>query len=106
MTTLDWIIVAFTLLMALWGYQQGLIVGGLSLIGFAAGAFLGARLGPLILSEGARSPYAPLFSLVCALLIGGLLAAGLETVGFHVRFRLGEALGCSTAWAARCSWPS
>lgn len=93
MTTLDWIIVAFTLLMALWGYQQGLIVGLLSLAGFAAGAYLGARLGPVILSEGSRSPYAPLFSLACALMIGGVLAAGLEVVGFHVRHRLGEALG-------------
>ena len=34
-TALDWIIVAFTLLMAVWGYAQGLIVGALSLAGFA-----------------------------------------------------------------------
>jgi uncharacterized membrane protein required for colicin V production len=40
-TTLDWIIVAFTLLMAAWGYLQGLVVGALSLAGFVAGAFLG-----------------------------------------------------------------
>ena len=38
-TALDWIIVAFTVLMAVWGYAQGLIVGALSLAGFAAGAF-------------------------------------------------------------------
>ena len=31
MTAVDWIIVAFTLLMASWGYAQGLIVGALSL---------------------------------------------------------------------------
>ena len=35
MTGLDWIIVVFTVLMALWGYAQGLIVGALSLAGFA-----------------------------------------------------------------------
>ena len=63
-TALDWIIVAFTVLMAVWGYAQGLIVGALSLVGFAAGAFLGSRLGPLVLEEGSRSPYAPLSALV------------------------------------------
>ncbi len=93
MTTLDLIIVAFTLLMASWGYLQGLIVGALSLLGFALGALVGSRLGPLLLDEGARSPYAPLFALAGALLIGGVLASGLEVVGFHTRRRLGERLG-------------
>lgn len=93
MTTLDLIIVAFTLLMASWGYLQGLIVGALSLLGFALGALLGSRLGPLLLDEGARSPYAPLFALAGALLIGGVLASGLEVLGFHARRRLGERLG-------------
>jgi len=68
-TWVDWIIVGFTLLMALWGYAQGLIVGALSLAGFAGGAFLGSRVGPLLLAEGARSPYAPLFALVGALFV-------------------------------------
>ena len=80
----------FTLLMALWGYAQGLIVGALSLAGFAVGAFLGSRLGPLLLEDGSESPYAPLFGLLGALLVGGLLVTVLETVGFHVRARLGE----------------
>ncbi|MEA2402981.1 MAG: hypothetical protein QOK00_3384 [Thermoleophilaceae bacterium] len=93
MTALDWIIVVFTLLMALWGYAQGLIVGALSLVGFAAGAFIGSRLGPLLLTEGAESPYAPLFALVGALMLGGVLASGLELVGFHLRHRLGGRLG-------------
>jgi hypothetical protein len=92
-TALDWIIVAFTGLMAVWGYAQGLIVGALSLAGFAGGAFLGSRLGPLLLQEGSESPYAPLFALVGALMIGGLVASGLELLGFHLRHRLGERLG-------------
>jgi hypothetical protein len=90
LTPLDWIIVGFALLMAVWGYAQGLIVGALSLAGFAAGAFLGSRLGPLLLEDGSESPYSPLFALLGALLIGGLLVTVLETVGFHVRARLGE----------------
>ena len=77
MTPLDWIIVGFTVLMALWGYGQGLIVGALSLIGFAAGAVLGSRLGPQLLEEGSQSPYAPLSALLGALLVGGILASGL-----------------------------
>jgi len=89
-TTLDWIIIAFTVLMAVWGYQQGLIAGALSLAGFAAGAFIGSRLGPLLLEDGSHSPYAPLFALLGALMIGGLFASGLEVLGFHLRRRLGE----------------
>ena len=93
MTPLDWIIVLFTLLMAFWGYVQGLIVGALSLVGFAGGALAGSRLGPLLLEEGSQSPYAPLFALTGALLLGGLLASGLEVLGFHLRHRFGERLG-------------
>ena len=93
MTTLDLIIIAFTVLMAVWGYQQGLIAGALSLAGFAAGALIGSRLGPLLLDDGSHSPYAPLFALLGALLIGGLFASGLELLGFHLRRRLGDRLG-------------
>ncbi len=79
--------------MAVWGYQQGLIAGGLALVGFAAGAFLGSRLGPLLLEDGSHSPYAPLSALLGAVLIGGLFASGFELLGFHLRHRLGERIG-------------
>jgi S1-C subfamily serine protease len=92
-TTLDWIIVAFTLLMAAWGYLQGLVVGALSLGGFVAGAFLGSRLAPVLLSGGSESPYAPLVTLVVAVTLGGVLATALETLGFELRRRMGPALG-------------
>lgn len=85
MTGLDWIIVAFVTLLALYGYGQGFVVGALSLAGFAAGGFAGSRLAPLLLEEGARSPYAPLFALIGALLGGTLLASGLERLGRSVR---------------------
>ena len=93
MTALDWIIVVFTGLMAAWGYAQGLIVGALSLFGFAGGALLGSRLGPLLLEEGSQSPYAPLFALVGALMVGGVLASSLELLGFRLRRRMGDRLG-------------
>ena len=93
MTPLDWIIVAFTALMAFWGYARGLIVGALSLAGFAGGALLGSRLGPLLLAEGSSSPYAPLAALIGALAFGAVLAAGLELLGFRLSHRLGSRLG-------------
>src|SRR2546423_8604107 len=79
--------------MAVWGYSQGLIVGAFSLAGFAGGGFMGSRIGPLFLSEGSRSPYAPLFALLSAIFFGGLLASTLEIVGFQLRARIGDRLG-------------
>lgn len=52
MTTLDWIIVAFTLGLAMYGYAQGFLVGALSLLGFAVGAFVGTRIAPALLPKG------------------------------------------------------
>ena len=65
--------------------MQGFIVGALSLLGFAVGAFIGTRLAPLVLNDGARSPYAPLLGLLGALLVGGAFASGLEGIGSRVR---------------------
>lgn len=85
MTAIDWIIVGLAALAAVYGYRQGFVVGALSLAGFAAGALLGARLGPMLLHDGSRSPWAPLFGLGGALLVGGLLATLLETLGERLR---------------------
>jgi S1-C subfamily serine protease len=84
-TGVDWLIVAFTALLAIYGYVQGFIVGVLSLIGFALGAFLGTRLAPIILPGGAHSQYAPLFGLLGALIAGGVLASGFEGIGVYAR---------------------
>jgi S1-C subfamily serine protease len=88
MTVLDWGIVAFTIALALWGYRQGLIVGTLTLLGFAVGAFAGSRLGPLLLNQGSESPYAPLCAALGALLAGALVAVTLESLGLGLRSRL------------------
>jgi S1-C subfamily serine protease len=85
---LDWAIIAFTLALALWGYRQGLIVGALTLGGFAVGAFLGSRLGPLVLSQGQESPYAPLCGAIGALLVGALAAVALEGLALALRRRV------------------
>jgi S1-C subfamily serine protease len=84
-TGLDWIIVAFAAILASFGFRRGFIVGVLSFGGFAIGAFLGTRVGPLLLPQGSSSPYAPAFGLVGALLAGAILASGLQGVGFWLR---------------------
>jgi len=88
MTVLDWGIVAFTLALGLWGYRQGLIVGTLTLIGFALGAFAGSRIGPLLLNQGSESPYAPLCAALGALIAGALVAVTLESLALGLRLRL------------------
>jgi S1-C subfamily serine protease len=84
-TRLDWIIVVFAGLLAVFGFRRGFIVAVLSFGGFAIGSFIGTRLGPLLLAQGSGSPYAPAFGLVGALLAGAILATGFEGVGFRIR---------------------
>jgi S1-C subfamily serine protease len=84
-TSIDWLIVGFCVLLAVYGYVQGFIVGALSLLGFGIGAVVGGRFGPLLLSQGSHSQYAPLFALLGALLVGGILASGLEGLGLRAR---------------------
>ena len=88
MTVLDWGIVAFTLALGLWGYRQGLIVGALTLVGFAVGAFLGSRIGPLVLQQGSESPYSPLFAALGALLVGAVVAVTLESLALGLRAKV------------------
>jgi S1-C subfamily serine protease len=87
-TVLDWGIVAFAVALAFWGYQQGLIVGALTLGGFASGAFIGSRIGPALLEQGSASPYAPLFAAMGALMFGALAAVALEGLALGVRARV------------------
>lgn len=88
MTVLDWAILAFTIALGLWGYRQGLIVGLLTLLGFGAGALIGSRLAPLILSQGSDSPYAPLFAALGALLLGAVIAVTVESFALGLRARV------------------
>src|ERR1039458_2168576 len=113
-TQLDWIIAAFAAILAGFGFRRGFIVGVLSFGGFALGAFLGTRLGPLLLPRGSSSPYAPAFGLIGALIAGAILASGLEGLGFKLRralflpglglldgllgAALGAALGLGIVW--------
>jgi hypothetical protein len=88
MTVLDVGIVAFTLALGIWGYRQGLIVGTLTLVGFGLGAFAGSRIAPLVLNQGAESPYAPLCAALGALIGGAVVAVTLESIALGLRSRL------------------
>jgi uncharacterized membrane protein required for colicin V production len=81
MTGIDWVILGAVVLLALFGWAQGFVAGALALLGFAAGAWLGTRVAPLVLDGGRESQWAPAFALVGALVAGGILAASFEGVG-------------------------
>jgi S1-C subfamily serine protease len=84
-TGVDWIIVGLVLLLALVGWAQGFISGVLALTGLAVGAWLGTRVGPLVLPDGDQSPYAPAFGLLGALVVGAMLAGLFEAFGGAIR---------------------
>jgi S1-C subfamily serine protease len=87
-TGIDWAILAFAVMFGAFGVMRGAIVGMLSLAGFVGGAFLGTRIGPVVLSDGSASPWAPVFGLLGAATFGLLLSAVGETIGVRMRARV------------------
>ena len=73
MSTADWVVIAVVAVAGIYGISAGFLRGAFSLAGFAFGAYLGARVAPLILSDG--SPYVPVVALAGAVL-GGMLMRG------------------------------
>lgn len=88
MTTVDWIALVVVAVAALSGLRKGLIGSALSLVGIVAGAMLGARLAPALLSGGSRSPWTPLIALGGA----SVGAIALQTVGALVGTAVRRAL--------------
>ncbi|WP_380169455.1 MarP family serine protease [Jannaschia sp. R86511] len=82
---LDLLLVLLLLGYAGTGFRQGLLVGGLSLLGFVLGALLGAQLLPLAVADMSAGPTRSL------LLLGGTVVAGV----------LGQALLGAVAAAVR-----
>ena len=86
MTGVDWIIVAFVTLLALFGYGQGFLVGALSLIGFAPRGLPRVSHRARSCCRRGRNHHMRLFSRSGARsLSAGLLALALETVGRALR---------------------
>jgi S1-C subfamily serine protease len=87
-TRLDWIVlgvVAFTALLGLW---QGFTISLLSAAGVIAGGFIGARLAPHVLPDGAESPYTPLVALIGAAGFAILFELLGSSIGLALRRRL------------------
>lgn len=87
MTLLDWIAVVVVFLAALGGAAQGFVWSSLSLAGLVAGAVIGGRLAPLLLSGGSSSPYAPVIAVVGAVTLAILFELIGSTVGALLRGR-------------------
>src|SRR3954447_285942 len=88
MNYVDLIIAVFAVAFAVIGYERGLVASALPLAGFVLGAVLGGRLGPDLLAQGGESPYAPLITVVCGLLVGTAFAVLMEGVAEAVRARV------------------
>jgi S1-C subfamily serine protease len=88
MNYVDLIIAVFAVAFAVIGYERGLVASALPLAGFVLGAILGGRLGPALLAQGGESPYAPLITVVCGLLVGTAFAVLMEGVAEAVRARV------------------
>jgi S1-C subfamily serine protease len=86
-TVVDWVALGLVLLATVGGAVQGFVWSGLSLAGLVAGAFLGGRLAPLLLSSGTHSPYAPLLALGAAVTLAVAFEVLGSTVGAIIRSR-------------------
>jgi S1-C subfamily serine protease len=93
-STADWVVIGIVVLFGVYGLAKGLVRGALSLVGFAIGAYLGARIAPTLLSEG--SPYAPLVALGAAVLAGTLLSGLAEILGMTLRTSMRAVPGLRT----------
>lgn len=74
MNLIDIGILAFALGLGAIGYARGLLASALPLAGFLGGAALGARVGPLLLPDGAESRYAALVAVAAGVFIGAFAA--------------------------------
>jgi hypothetical protein len=84
-TTLDWVLLGFVALTALAGLRTGLVATLLSLAGLVAGAVVGARVAPGLVSRGVRAEYAALLALGGAVAGALLLRAAAGVIGSFVR---------------------
>jgi S1-C subfamily serine protease len=86
-STADWVVIAVVAIAGLYGISTGFLRGAFSLAGFAVGAYLGARLAPLILTDG--SPYVPVIALAGAVLFGMLGRGAAALLAGALRASLG-----------------
>jgi S1-C subfamily serine protease len=86
-STADWVVIAVVAVSGFYGISTGFLRGAFSLAGFAFGAYLGARIAPLILSDG--SPYVPVVALGGAVLCGMLMRGAAALLAGALRTSIG-----------------
>src|SRR4029078_4589980 len=87
MTVVDWVALGLVLLAALGVAVQGFVWSGLSLAGLLAGAFVGGRLVPVLLTNGSSSQYAPVGGVIAAVTFAGAFEVWGGTIGAVIRRR-------------------
>jgi S1-C subfamily serine protease len=81
----DWVAVVIVLIAAFGGLRRGLVLSAFSLIGLAAGAYVGSRVAPHLLHGGSSSKWTPAAGLVGAVLGAMLLQFGALLAGSFIR---------------------
>ncbi len=81
----DWIAIAIVLIAAVGGLRRGLVLSAFSLVGLAAGAYIGSRVAPHLLHGGSSSTWTPVAGLLGAVLGAVLFQFAALTAGSFVR---------------------
>ena len=85
MNAVDWIAIAIVLVAAVGGLRRGLVLSAFSLVGLAAGAYIGSRIAPHVLHGGSSSTWTPVAGLVGAIIGAVLLQFGALAAGSFIR---------------------
>jgi uncharacterized membrane protein required for colicin V production len=110
----DWIAIAIVVVSAVGGMRRGLVLSAFSLIGLAAGAYIGSRIAPHVLHGGSGSRWTPVAGLIGAVVGAMLLQFGALVAGSFIRgglrlsplrlvdsaggLLLGAAIGLAVVW--------
>jgi trypsin-like peptidase/colicin V production protein len=110
----DGIAIVIVLIAAFGGMRRGLVLSAFSLVGLAAGAYVGSRIAPHVLHGGSTSTWTPVAGLVgavvgamllqfAALLAGSFVRGGLRPAPLRLidtagGLLLGTAIGVAIVW--------
>jgi uncharacterized membrane protein required for colicin V production len=110
----DWIAIAIVVVSAIGGLRRGLVLSAFSLVGLAAGAYIGSRIAPHVLHGGSSSTWTPVAGLIgavagavllqfVALVIASFIRGGLRFTPLRLidsagGLLLGGAVGVAIVW--------
>jgi uncharacterized membrane protein required for colicin V production len=110
----DWIAIGIVVVSAIGGFRRGLVLSAFSLVGLAAGAYIGSRIAPHVLHGGSSSTWTPVAGLIgavagavllqfVALIIASFIRGGLRFTPLRLLdsaggLLLGGAVGVAIVW--------